>query len=87
MRQRVKLKITTIRRITFYPGAGRARCPVCHTEVDTLNQSEAAHALSINKERLARLIATGRIHPIQIVNGATRVCRESLVQEQKVGRL
>lgn len=74
------MKITTVRRRAI-KGAGnvlRTRCPVCEREVEMLTQAQAAGILELDDRTLAALIADGRVHAIQTVNGNLWICKDSL---------
>jgi hypothetical protein len=80
MKRRRKVKITTTRRrkLDLTQIVIRAHCQVCGREVETLNAAQAAAVLEVDAQRLAHLVAEGRVHAIESVSGSLRICKESL---------
>lgn len=83
MTQKIKVRITATHRRTvrITPPVLRATCPVCGREVEALTEGRAGEILEVDGRKLGALIASGRVHAIQTVNGGLRVCKESLFRE------
>jgi hypothetical protein len=80
-RQIARLKFTTKRLQIIEMSAVRLRlyCPVCEREVEMLTRTQAAGALEVNLESIARLIHEGQLHAAHLVSGAIRICKDSLL--------
>lgn len=46
---------------------------------------QAAGALGVSEQTLARLVDNGQIHAIEIVIGSERICKESLCSQSGPG--
>jgi hypothetical protein len=82
-KRKVTLKITTTTRQTIRIGDQglRSHCSRCEREVLTLTRMQAAGALEVSEQTLARLVDNGQIHAIETVIGNERICKESLSSE------
>ncbi len=80
MEQKVKVRITAVRRrtIKLIARVPRAQCAACGREVETLTRSQASEFLEIEDRELGAFIAAGHVHSIPTVSGSLRICRESL---------
>ncbi|MGI8733736.1 MAG: hypothetical protein ACR2LM_10605 [Pyrinomonadaceae bacterium] len=80
MEQKLKVRITAVRRrtIRLMAGVPRARCATCEREVEALTRSQAREILEVGDQELGGFIAAGHVHSIPTVSGSLRICRESL---------
>jgi hypothetical protein len=81
LEQKVKVRITAVRRRTMRVAAGavlRAPCPACGREVEMLTRSQASEILEVGEQELNEFIAARRVHAIQTVSGSLRICKDSL---------
>jgi hypothetical protein len=82
MDQKVKVRITAVRRRTVRVTAGalllRAQCMTCGREVEALTRSQAGEILEVKDQELGALISAGRVHAIQTTSDSIRVCKDSL---------
>ena len=79
MKERLRMKITTVRRQTLVQAAALVLpCAVCNREVETVTAAEALRILGVDPDGLGRLSAAGEIHAIRTASGNTWVCKDSL---------
>jgi len=76
MKERLKMKITTVRRLSLIPPAElRLRCPVCEREVEMVTCDEAIRILGRDPEAVSEMVAA---HSVRTISGSMWVCKDSL---------
>ena len=80
MKQRLKVKVTNVRRqrISMLAVTLRALCQACRREVETLARFQAAEILEVEDQVLSAMILTGHVHAFETVSGSVRICKDSL---------
>jgi hypothetical protein len=84
MRQRLRVKVTRVRRqrISMPAVPLHALCQGCKREVETLTRFQAAEILEVEDQVLDALILAGHVHAFETVSGNLRICKDSLFAGQ-----
>jgi len=76
MKERLKMKITTIRQQALIPaGELRLPCPVCEREVGMVTYDAAIRILGRDPEAVSEMVAA---HSVRTISGSILVCKDSL---------
>jgi hypothetical protein len=89
MKQRLKVKVTRVRRqrISMPAVPLRALCNDCGREVETLNTFQATEILEVEDQVLDALILTRHLHAFVTVSGKLRICKDSFLQREALTKL
>lgn len=89
MKQRLKVKVTRIRRrrVSVPAVMLHAPCEACQREVETLPRFQAAEILEVEDQVLDALILAGHVHAFVTVSGSLLICKDSLFAKNRLAQL